>query len=108
MMIEIRRSEVFVRWFRALGDRRAQERISKRLSRLYYGLLGDAKSVGNGVTELRIDYGPGYRLYLMRRGTVMIVLLCGGDKQSQRRDIDRAKAMADDIEHNGMEDGSWQ
>ena len=107
-MIDVRRSELFVRWFRALRDRRAQERISKRISRLYYGLLGDAKAVGDGVIELRIDYGPGYRLYLVRQGDVMIVLLCGGDKRSQQRDIDRAKAMVEEIERNGMEDGSWQ
>lgn len=75
-------------------DHRAIERIAQRIVQLQAGLLGDVKPVGAGISELRIDYGPGYRLYFVQRGDVLIVLLCGGDQRTQRRDIARAKALA--------------
>ena len=93
-MIEIVRSETFNRWLRGLSDRRAVARISQRLERVANGILGDVRSVGEGVSEMRIHYGPGYRLYYVREDENMFVLLCGGDKSSQRRDIEWAKQMA--------------
>lgn len=97
-MIEVRQTIVFREWLDALVDRRAAERIAQRIVRLQAGLLGDAKSVGDGISELRVDYGPGYRVYFTRRGQVVVILLCGGSKKSQKRDIDRAKAMATELE----------
>jgi putative addiction module killer protein len=81
-----------------IADHRAAERIAQRIVRLQAGLMGDVRPVGSGVSELRVDYGLGYRLYFVRRGRVLIVLLCGGDKGSQRRDIARAKALAAELE----------
>ncbi|HTV67511.1 MAG TPA: type II toxin-antitoxin system RelE/ParE family toxin, partial [Rhizobiaceae bacterium] len=83
-------------WFVGLRDRRAQERINMRLVRVEAGLLGDAKFF-EGIGELRIDYGPGYRLYFVRSGRMVVILLCGGDKSSQNKDIKRAIAMAKEI-----------
>ena len=80
------------------------ERIAQRLVRLEYGLLGDVKAIAGKVWELRIDYGPGYRVYFMRRGGEIILLLCGGDKASQKRDIARAVEMATQIEQTGIGD----
>ena len=97
-MIEIRQTTVFREWLENLVDRRVIERIAQRIVRLQAGLLGDVKPVGAGISELRIDYGPGYRLYFVQRGDVLIVLLCGGDKRTQRRDIARAKALATEPE----------
>ena len=93
-MVEIARSETFDRWLGGLGDPRAVARISQRLERVANGILGDVRSVGEGVSEMRIHYGPGYRLYYVREDENMFVLLCGGDKSSQRRDIEWAKQMA--------------
>ncbi len=92
-MIEVRQTEAFAAWLDGLRDNRAKERIAQRIVRLQAGLFGDTKTVGSGVSELRIDYGPGYRLYFIKRVKVVIVLLCGGDKSSQSRDIQAAKAM---------------
>ena len=86
-MIEIRQTEVFANWFRTLRDRQARARIQVRIDRLQLGLPGDVKPVGDNVSELRIDYGPGYRVYFMRRGRELIILLAGGDKRTQDRDI---------------------
>ena len=94
-MIEVRQTEQFERWLDGLTDERARKSIAQRIARVQAGLLGDAKFF-DGIGELRIDYGPGYRLYLVKRGTVLIILLCGGDKGSQARDIKRAKQMAKD------------
>jgi putative addiction module killer protein len=84
----------FSRWIDALQDRRAVARIAVRIDRLAAGHTGDAKVVGDGVSELRIDYGPGYRVYFTQRGDVMVILLCGGDKSTQAKDIQRAKVLA--------------
>ena len=92
--MEIVISETFNRWLGGLRDRRAVARINQRLDRVANGLLGDVQTVGKGVSEMRIHYGPGYRLYYVREDEKIIVLLCGGDKSSQRRDIERAKQMA--------------
>lgn len=93
-MIELIKSHDFDRWYRELRDSRAKARIGVRLDRLSLGNPGDVKSVGDGISEIRIDYGPGYRVYFVRRGTLVILLLCGGDKSSQDRDIALAKAIA--------------
>ena len=93
-MATLRRTKAFMTWQSGLRDMRAVERIAQRLVRLEYGLLGDVKPVGGKVWELRIDYGPGYRIYFTRRGDEIILLLCGGDKSTQKRDIARAMQMA--------------
>ena len=92
--IEIRQTEVYARWFRRLRDREARVRIDIRIRRLSLGNPGDVRPVGGGVSEMRIDYGPGYRVYFVRRGEAAIVLLAGGDKGSQSRDIRRARELA--------------
>jgi putative addiction module killer protein len=97
-MIEVRQTAIFREWMDSLQDRRASERIAQRLVRLQAGLFGDVKPVGQGVSELRVDHGPGYRVYFVQRRRLLIILLCGGDKGSQRRDISRAKKMAADME----------
>ncbi|MBO0764842.1 MAG: type II toxin-antitoxin system RelE/ParE family toxin [Hyphomicrobiaceae bacterium] len=93
-MFTVVRSEHFSKGLSGLKDRRAVARISTRIDRLVDGNLGDAKPVGDCVSELRIDYGPGYRVYLVRRDGTVVVLLCGGTKKTQRRDIARAKKLA--------------
>ena len=97
-MFEVRQTDVFARWLEGLADTRAARRIAQRIVRLQSGLFGDVRSVGEGVSELRVDYGPGYRVYFVQRGRLLIVLLCGGDKRTQVRDIGRAKALAADLE----------
>ena len=93
-MIEIRQTEAFAAWFRGLADRRAKARIQVRIDRLSLGNPGDVKPVGEGVSELRIDYGPGYRVYFVQRGAALIVLLAGGDKRAQTQDIAAAQNLA--------------
>ena len=93
-MYTILRSATFDRWLSRLRDCQAINRIVARLLAAEDGHLGDVRSVGGGVSEMRIQYGPGYRVYFITRGAELIVLLCGGDKDSQRRDIERAKRMA--------------
>lgn len=96
-MIEVRQTEAFAEWFGGLRDRRAKQRINDRILRMAAGNLGDVAPVGEGVSEARIHCGPGYRLYFVRRGETLVVLLCGGDKASQARDIEQAKAMAKEV-----------
>ncbi|HEY5299782.1 MAG TPA: type II toxin-antitoxin system RelE/ParE family toxin [Acetobacteraceae bacterium] len=97
-MIEVRQTVTFRSWLDDLADRRAAERIAQRIVRLQAGLMGDVKPVGGGVSELRVDHGPGYRVYFVQRGQVLIILLCGGDKKTQKRDIDKAKTLAGELE----------
>lgn len=97
-MIEVRQTPAFAQWLSGLRDLRARARISERVRRLALGLFGDAKPVGGGISELRIDYGPGYRIYFVRRGDIVVVLLCGGDKRTQTKDIKRATELAEELE----------
>lgn len=93
-MIEIRQTDEYAQWFDGLRDRQARSRIDIRVRRLSLGNPGDVKPVGEGVSELRIDYGPGYRVYFVQRGALLVVLLAGGDKSTQDRDIQTALELA--------------
>lgn len=93
-MIEIRKTEVFAAWLDGLRDIHARARVQARVERLAAGNPGDVKSVGEGVSELRIDYGPGYRVYFRKRGRELVILLAGGDKSSQAGDIKMALRLA--------------
>lgn len=93
-MMEIRKTDLFAKWLNGLRDVQARARILVRISRLADGNPGDAHSVGEGVSELRIDYGPGYRVYYKQRGRETVILLAGGDKSSQPRDIKAALRLA--------------
>ena len=95
--MEIRRTEPFIQWLNSLRDARAVAKIAVRIKRLAGGHFGDVAPVGHGVRELRIHHGPGYRVYFVQRGEVVIVLLCGGDKSTQTRDIASAKALAKEV-----------
>lgn len=92
-MLQVRQTAVFRDWLDRLKDHIAAQRIAKRILRLQSGLVGDAKFF-DGIGELRIDHGPGYRIYFVQQGGELVILLCGGDKGSQSRDIERAKLMA--------------
>lgn len=94
-MIELKQTEAFRKWRTRLKDERARILIASRLDRLAFGLAGDAEPVGQGVSELRIHHGPGYRIYFQKRGSTIIVLLCGGDKSTQAKDIKAAKRLAE-------------
>jgi putative addiction module killer protein len=94
-MIEMRQTAVFSAWLRRLKDAEAAARIIARLRRMELGNPGDVQSVGEGVMEMRIAYGPGYRVYYVNRGARVVILLCGGDKRTQRQDIKRAQALAE-------------
>jgi len=96
-MLTIRQTETFRRWERRLRDQRAKALIAARIFRLANGLPGDVKSVGSGVSELRVHLGPGYRIYFKKVGNEIVVLLCGGDNRSQARDIEEAKQLASDL-----------
>lgn len=93
-MIEITQTDEFAAWYESLGDRHALARIDARIFRLAHGNAGDVKPVGEGVSELRIDYGPGYRIYYCRTGERVLLLLIGGDKRTQSKDIERALELA--------------
>jgi putative addiction module killer protein len=92
-MPAIRQTEIFAAWFAALRDEQARARINVRIKRLALGNPGDVRPVGAGVSELRIDYGPGYRVYFAQRGEAFVLLLCGGDKRTQARDIREAQSI---------------
>jgi putative addiction module killer protein len=96
-MIEVRQTEVFSNWLRKLRDHEARARILIRIRRLSLGNFGDVKPVGEGVSELRIDYGPGYRVYIQQIGNVLVLLLVGGHKKTQTTDIARAKQLAKEV-----------
>lgn len=97
-MYILRQTVEFQKWLDDLKDHRAQVRIAARLRLAEAGSLGDLKTVGGEVSEMRVDYGPGYRLYFTRRSTLLIIMLAGGDKASQKRDIKRAQRMAAELE----------
>ena len=97
-MYEIRKTDVFVRWLDNLGDRRGRAKILARLDRVAEGNLGDTKPVGDGVAEFRISFGPGYRMYYTKRRNIVVILLLGGDKSTQEKDIKRAIQMVQDLE----------
>ncbi len=96
-MIEIRETDDYSRWFKKLRDGRARARILVRVRRLSLGNPGDVQPVGEGVSEMRIDYGPGYRVYFKEQGETIAVLLLGGDKRTQAQDIEKAKDLARDL-----------
>jgi len=96
-MIEIRETLVFSKWLESLRDRNARSRVQARIIRLGLGNPGDVKSVGHGVSELRIDYGPGYRVYFIEKGSELVILLAGGNKSTQSKDIKRAIELAEDL-----------
>ena len=95
-MLDVLQSDTFQKWLSKLKDVAARAKIEMRIRRLSLGNAGDCKSVGKGIMELRIDYGPGYRVYYLQRGPLLVVLLCGGDKRTQNTDIKRAAAIAKD------------
>jgi len=92
-MYVLQKTDVFNEWLRRLRDKKALARIVFRMTKMEMGLLGDYKSIGDGISEIRIDYGPGYRLYFTKKNNVIIVLLIGGDKSTQSRDIAKAKML---------------
>jgi putative addiction module killer protein len=95
-MFELKQTDTFRAWWTRLKDERAKGLIASRLSRLAYGHVGDVAPVGDGISELRIHHGPGYRVYFRKRGKTVVILLCGGDKSSQAKDIKAAKRLADE------------
>ena len=98
-MFEVYKTDVFIEWIEALRDKRGAALIARRLRALELeGHFGDSKQVAKGVIEMRIHFGPGYRVYLTQRGKQVVVLLCGGDKRSQKRDIERAVELAENVE----------
>jgi len=97
-MIEVRKTKIFSKWFDGLKDRRARSRIQARIDRVEMGHFGDIAPVGEGISELRIFYGPGYRVYFVQKGDVLVILLSGGDKSSQKSDIVKAKRIATQLE----------
>jgi len=96
-MVEVRQTQEFAAWLHRLRDANAVARIVARIRRMEIGNPGDAKSVGQGIIEMRVDYGPGYRIYYVNRGAQIVVLLCGGDKRTQQQDIKRAQKLAETL-----------
>jgi putative addiction module killer protein len=95
--MEIRKTETFAKWLDGLQDLRGRARVQARIERLALGLVGDVKPIGEGVAEMRIDHGPGYRVYFLKRGKLLIVLLAGGSKRNQKRDIEKALKLASEV-----------
>lgn len=93
-MFEVRTTDVFLNWFKSLSDRQARVRIQTRIDRLAAGNPGQSRTLGGAVSEMKIDYGPGYRVYFTRHGVTVVILLCGGDKRTQQQDIEAAIALA--------------
>jgi putative addiction module killer protein len=104
--MQLRRTKEFDEWLRDLKDKQARFKIFARLDRLEEGNPGNSRSVGEGVFELKIDFGPGYRVYYIQRGNVLIVVLCGGDKSTQNKDIQRAKVIAAQISEEEKKNGN--
>ena len=100
-MYFIQKTKIFSEWLDRLRDRKAQARIVLRMAKMEMGLLGDYKSIGDGLSEIRIDYGPGYRLYFTKKNNVIIIILVGGDKSTQARDIAKAKLI---LSNNEVQD----
>lgn len=96
-MIEVRQTATFSDWLKGLRDANARARIIVRIRRLELGNPGDVKPIGEGVSELRVDYGPGYRVYFVQQGKLLVILLSGGDKRTQAADIAKAKQMAKEV-----------
>ncbi len=96
-MLELRKTEIFARWLDGLHDLRARARVQARIERLAAGNPGDVKPVGEGISELRMDYGPGYRVYYRKQGRTIIILLAGGDKKTQASDIKTAIRLAKNL-----------
>lgn len=96
-MLEVRQTNDYSEWFANLRDRTAKVRIDIRIRRLSLGNAGDVKAVGEGISELRVNFGPGYRIYFAQQGDIYVVLLAGGDKSTQEQDIRKAKALARDL-----------
>ena len=107
-MVEIFQTDEFDKWLRKLKDKQGKARVLNRIDRLAHGNPGDVKPVGQGISELRVNHGPGYRVYYLKEGNRLILLLCGGDKSTQQQDIDKAKILAvawrTDRESNGETD----
>jgi len=100
-VIKIKQTEAYEEWFDSLSDSRAKARIDVRIRRLSLGNPGETRPVGEGVMELKIDYGPGYRVYYVSKGKTLVILLAGGDKKTQNKDIARAKMLAKEIQAEG-------
>ena len=96
-MIEIKQTETYFKWEHKLKDQRAKAAIAARVFRLANGLFGDVSPVGQGISELRLHYGPGYRVYFKQNGNEIVILLCGGDKNTQSKDIETAKKLAKEL-----------
>jgi len=103
-MWEVVSTDIFDKWLRMLKDRQGKLRILERIDRLAHGNPGDVKPVGRGVSELRLTYGPGYRVYYLQDGDRLILLLCGGDKSTQSRDVEKAHQLADEWRSEEDED----
>ena len=101
-MVQVRQTERFVRWLEGLRDLRGRAKVLARIERLIGGNPGDAKPVGSGVSELRINFGPGYRVYYLQKGTTLIILLAGGDKISQSKDIQTAIQLAETLSEDSQ------
>jgi len=97
VVIEVRQTREFSAWLRRLRNANAAARIVARVRRMEKGNPGDSKSVGGSVLEMRVDYGPGYRIYYVHRGAQIVILLCGGDKRTQQQDIKRAQTLAERV-----------